>query len=239
MRKINALNAVGASRLSVMALPCAGSECGECNDGKRAEGFRGACGRRYGRDAGVGVCAEPFMPAPFRDLAVTENHELPGAGETVLPGQPLVQPLLRAPLPRPRPRMPYPPTDVTATAAPALASARPALADPATTGRGQLAPQPSSLPAGAGGQIRIINNTAVAVATMSLIPAKGPAGPHALVREPCSVQRDERTPAGGPGLCLRGSRHLCRRLAHCHRQYRSVPRPADQHHGVVRRVTMW
>jgi hypothetical protein len=81
----------------------------------------------------------------------------------------------------------YPPADAaaTATAAPALASARPALAEPATTGRGQLAPQPSPQlappPAGAGGQIRIINNTAVAVATMSLIPAKGPAGPHALV----------------------------------------------------------
>jgi hypothetical protein len=121
-----------------------------------------------------------FMPAPFRDSAVTENHELPGAGEAVLPGQPLVQPLLHAPLPRPRPRMPMD-AAATATAAPALATARPALAEPATTGRGQLAPQPSSLPAGAGGQIRIINNTAVAVATMSLIPAKGPAGPHALV----------------------------------------------------------
>jgi hypothetical protein len=122
-----------------------------------------------------------FMPAPFRDPSVTENHELPGAGETVPPGQPPVQPLVSAPLPRPRPRMP---ADAAATAAPALASARPAVAEAATTGRGQLAPQPSPQlappPAGAG-QIRIINNTAVAVATMSLIPAKGPAGPHALV----------------------------------------------------------
>jgi hypothetical protein len=128
-----------------------------------------------------------FMPAPFRDPAVTENHELPGASETVPPPQPLVQPLLRAPLPRPRPRMldrmPDPPADAaaTATAAPALASARPALAEPATTGRGQPSAQLAPPPAGAGGQIRIINNTAVAVATMSLIPAKGPAGPHALV----------------------------------------------------------
>jgi hypothetical protein len=123
-----------------------------------------------------------FMPAPFRDPAVTENQELPGAGESVPPRQPLVQPLDRAPLPRSRPRMPYPAADAAATptAAPALASARPALAEPATTGRGQPSSQLPPLPAGAGGQIRIINNTAVGVATMSLIP-KGPAGPHALV----------------------------------------------------------
>jgi hypothetical protein len=123
-----------------------------------------------------------FMPPPFPEPSVTESHELPGAGETAPPAQPLVQPLGPAPLPRPRPRMP---TDAAVTTTPALASARPPVAEPATTGRGQLAPQPSSqlapLPAGAGGQIRIINNTAVAVATMSLIPAKGPAGPHALV----------------------------------------------------------
>jgi hypothetical protein len=120
-----------------------------------------------------------FMPAPFRDPAVTENHQLPSMGETVLPGQPL----LNAPLPRPRPRLPYPLADAAATAMPALASARPGVAEPATTGRGQLAPQPPQppQPAGAGGQIRIINNTALAVATMSLIPAKGPASPRALV----------------------------------------------------------
>jgi hypothetical protein len=120
-----------------------------------------------------------FIPAPFRDPPVTENHELPGAGETVPPAHPL----LRAPLPRPRPRTPYPPADATAdaTAAPALGSSRPALAELATTGRGQLAPQLAPQPAVAGQQIRIINNTAVVVATMSLIPAKGAALPRALV----------------------------------------------------------
>ncbi len=118
-----------------------------------------------------------FMPAPFRDLSVTENQQVPGAAETLPPAQPL----LRAPLPRPRP--PYPPADAAAgaTAAPALASARPALAEPAATNRGQLAPELAPLPAGGGGQIRIVNNTAVAVASMSLIPAKGAAGARDLV----------------------------------------------------------
>ena len=117
-----------------------------------------------------------YMPAPFPAPTVTDNRELPGAGDNVLAGQAPVQSLLRAPLPRPRPRIPM---DVAATAiaAPALASARPAAAEPATAGRGQ----PSSLPAGAGRQVRIVNNTALAVATMSLIPAKGPAAAHALV----------------------------------------------------------
>jgi hypothetical protein len=40
-----------------------------------------------------------------------------------------------------------------------------------------LAPQP----AGAGGQIRIVNNTAIAVASMSLVPAKGPASSQPLL----------------------------------------------------------
>src|ERR1700735_5334410 len=118
----------------------------------------------------LGWAQNLFMPAPFREPSAIENRELRGAVETVTPGQPLVQPLVPAPLPRPRPRMP---AAAAAPATPALASARPAVAEPATTGRGQLAPQPSPqlapLPAGAGGQIRIINNTAVAVATMSLI----------------------------------------------------------------------
>jgi len=111
-----------------------------------------------------------FMPAPFPEPSVTVNHELPGTGDTMPAGQPL----LRAPLPRPRPRISL---ETTATGTPALASARAEVAEPATTGRGQLAPPPAS----AAGQVRIVNNTALAVATMSLIPAKAPAGPHALV----------------------------------------------------------
>jgi len=51
------------------------------------------------------------------------------------------------------------------------------VAEPATTGHGQ----PTSAPPSAGQQVRVVNNTAVAVATMSLIPEKGPAGPRAFV----------------------------------------------------------
>ena len=131
----------------------------------------------------VGTAAMPalaqnlYMPAPFPEPSVTTNHELTGVGDNVLADQAPVQPLLRAPLPRPRPRIPMD-AAATATAAPALVSAGPAAAEPATSGRGQ---PPSSQPAGAGGQVRIVNNTALAVTTMSLIPAKAPAAAHALV----------------------------------------------------------
>jgi hypothetical protein len=112
-----------------------------------------------------------FMPAPFPEIPDTVNHEFPGVDS-----MPAGQPLLHAPLPRPRPRIPLD-TTATALATPALASARASVAEPATTGRGQVA----SPPASAGGQVRIVNNTALAVATMSLIPAKAPSGAQALI----------------------------------------------------------
>ena len=108
-----------------------------------------------------------YVPAPSPPLPA-EPAPLAGL-ETAAPGQPLVP----VPLPRSRPKA-YP---VVEAAAAVPAPVNGAVAEPSTTGRGQ----PASAPPSTGQQVRVVNNTAVAVATMALIPQRGPAGPHAFV----------------------------------------------------------
>jgi hypothetical protein len=114
-------------------------------------------------------CQNLYVPAPPPPLSA-EPAPLQALATTP------AEPLLFVPLPRSRPKPMYPVSDVAAAApAPALQSA--SVAEPATTGRGQ----PASASQSPGQQVRVVNNTAVAVATMSLVPEKGPASPRAFV----------------------------------------------------------
>lgn len=118
------------------------------------------------------VAQNLYVPAPFPDPPVRESQP-PGIAQASQP-----EPLLdRVPLPPARPRtLPRGDTASASTALPATPPG-PVAAEPTTTGRAQTGPV-SSAP---GQYVRIINNTAVAVTAVSLVPAKRPGPPHPLV----------------------------------------------------------